>query len=70
MKNLDMVYFREQRAIRTSLLVHMATAARVKYLAACCGVFDLFIQKVVKFRQLLLEAPNISGRNCVTVFII
>ncbi|RKI89658.1 hypothetical protein D7V94_16950 [Parablautia intestinalis] len=32
-------YFREQRAKRTCLHVHLATAARVKYPAACCCAF-------------------------------
>ena len=31
----------KQRAKRTCLHVHLATAARVKYPIACCGVFDL-----------------------------
>ncbi len=46
---LSIFYSREQRAKRTCLHVHLATAARVKYPAAllrsksvaCCGVFDL-----------------------------
>ena len=33
-------YSREQRAKRTCLHVHLATAARVKYPDACIGVFD------------------------------
>ena len=48
----ELFYSREQRAKRTCLHVHLATAARVKYPAAllrckfecpvaCCGVFDL-----------------------------
>ena len=34
-------YSREQRAKRPCLHGHLATAARVKYPVACCGVFDL-----------------------------
>ena len=33
----ELIYSRGQRAKRTCLYVHLATAARVKYSVACCG---------------------------------
>ena len=40
MRGRRLFYFREQRAMRTSLIVHSAIAARVKY-SAGYWVFDL-----------------------------
>ena len=41
---LSFFHSRGQRAKRTCLHVHLATAARVRYPVACCGVFDLYIR--------------------------
>ncbi len=43
---LSPLYSREQRARQTCPHVHLATAARVKHLDACIGVFDLFNYKL------------------------
>ena len=66
-----LLYFRGQRAKRKCRHFHLATAARVKYPAVCCGVFDYVeefsvreIGAILEMNENTVKTRLSRGRKC------